>query len=414
MSPAASLVRYGEIGLKGGNRHDFIARLARNLRHALEPFPGCKVAELQGRYLVHHPEHGSTAVEALARVFGVTSVSPATRIDASAESLDAGAVAAAEAALAARPVATFRVTTNRANKRYPLRSIEVDRRAGAAVLARFPQLKVNLEAPELTIGIELRDEGVFVYHQRLPGPGGLPVGSLGRALGLLSGGIDSPVAAWLAMKRGLVVNGVFFHSDEFTGLAATGKVKKLARVLSRYVPNFVLHLVPFAPVQVAIRDHADPPYRTLLYRRMMHRIAVALARQERLQALVTGDNLGQVASQTLENLALTAAASELPVLRPLLTYDKEETVTVAKRLGTYEISIEPALDCCTLFQPARPRIRGDAADLERDERKLDLDALITQALAGRETWLFHHGGEGRQVEPRLPVAGNPTAAPNAS
>jgi len=400
MSGDALLVRWGEIGLKGGNRHEFLARLGKNLRHALQPWPGCEVTELQGRFLATIGAHGRPALDAVARVFGVTSVSPARRVEPTIAALSAAAADAAATAVAQRPVATFRIKTNRADKRIPLPSIEVDRTLGGAVLARVPSLRVALDDPDLVIGVELREEGSFLYHERFAGPGGLPVGSIGRALALLSGGIDSPVAAWLAMKRGLALEALFLHSEEFTGLAATAKVKELARHLSRSAPRFALHLVPFAPVQVAIKEACDASDRTLLYRRMMHRIAVAIARRERQEALVAGDNLGQVASQTLENLALTAAASELPLLRPLLTFDKEETIALAKRIGTFEISIRPALDCCTVFQPPRPRIRGDAADLLRQEARLDVAGLVARALEGQETWVFHHGEAGKRVERR--------------
>ena len=397
MTIDASLIRYGEIGLKGGNRREFLARLATNLRHALEPFPGCEVSELSGRFLVHHPGGGDEAIAALACVCGVTSVSPAVRVERELAAIEEQVLAAAAAALERGAPAPFRVATHRADKSFPASSMEVDRKLGAAVLARHPKLRVDLDQPELVLGVELRDEGAFVYHERIPGPGGLPCGSLGRALALLSGGIDSPVAAYLAMKRGLVVEGVFFHASEFTGFGAIEKVKRLARVLSRFEPRFALHLVPFAPVQVAIRDSADPGYRTILYRRMMHRIAVGLAKERKLAALVSGDNLGQVASQTLENLALTAAASELPLLRPLLTFDKDETVRLAKRIGTYDLSIVDEPDCCTLFQPPRPRIRGVASEAEASEAKLDVTGLVAAALREVESWVFRHGREGRRV-----------------
>jgi thiamine biosynthesis protein ThiI len=395
VSGGALLVRYGEIALKGGNRHDFLARLARNLRQALKRHPGCEVVPLQGRMLVRTPSATSSAhLEAVARVCGVTSISPTVPVESDLDAIERASLASVESALARSAPRTFRVTTNRADKRFPLRSMDVDRRLGAAILAKFPQLRVDLERPELELGVELREEGCFLYHERTPGPGGLPVGSLGRALVLLSGGIDSPVAAYLAMKRGLDVHAVFFHAAEFTGQGAVEKVKRIAQVLSGFEPRLALHLVPFGAVQVAVKDSCDPAYRTLLYRRAMHRIAVAIARRERLAALVSGDTLGQVASQTLENLALTAAASELPLLRPLLTYDKEETVALAKRIGTYELSILPEPDCCTLFQPARPRIRGDATELADNERRLDLAALDAAALAGAETWVFHEGAHG--------------------
>jgi thiamine biosynthesis protein ThiI len=403
---AAWLVRYGEIGLKGGNRNEFEGRLVRNLRLALRPVADCAIEKQRGRLLVRcaAPSEGAPAdshaiVETLRRVCGVTSFSPAVRVAPELDAIAAAAVAEVEAALARRTGAaepTFRIESRRADKSFPLSSMELDRKVGAAVLARFPRLKVRLEEPELTVGIDLRPEGAYLFHEKIRGPGGLPVGSLGRALALLSGGIDSPVAAYLAMKRGLLVHGVFFHAAEFTGHGATEKVKRLARELSRYEPRFALHLVPFAPVQLAIKEASEPSYRTILYRRMMHRIACAIARREHLAALVTGDNLGQVASQTLENLELTAAASDLPLLRPLLTFDKEETVLLARAIGTYETSIVDEPDCCTLFQPPRPRIHGDAAHVAANEERLAIPALVEAALAATETWLFHHGADGER------------------
>ncbi len=397
MSVDAALIRFGEIGLKGGNRHEFLARLAKNLRIALEPYPGAQVEELQGRFLAKLGGHGREALEALSRVCGVTSVSPAVRVAADLALLEACVAAAASEALNERPFATFRIKGNRADKNFAIPSMELERKLGAVVLRAFPQLRVDLERPDWTLGVEVRSEGAFVHHGRIAGPGGLPIGSIGTALALLSGGIDSPVAAWLAMKRGLRLDGIFFHSAEYTGFAATEKVKELARILSRYAPRFGLHLVPFGTIQAAIKQACDPSYRTLLYRRMMHRIAVGVARRERCSALVTGDNLGQVASQTLENLALTAAASELPLLRPLITNDKEETVALAKRIGTFDVSIRPALDCCTVFQPAHPRIRGDADQIAREEELLPIAELVEAAVHERELWIFQHGRQGRQI-----------------
>jgi len=397
MSFAASLVRYGEIGLKGGNRREFLNRLANNLRHALEPHPGASLREISGRWLVLHPEDPAGAIAAISRVCGVTSVSPAIRVERDLGAIERAAIAIVEPAIARLRPKSFRVTTHRADKSFPLASMELDRRIGALLLERFPGWKVALDEPEFTLEIELRDEGVFLFHERRAGPGGLPCGSLGRALALISGGIDSPVAAYLAMKRGLEVEGLFFHASEFTGFGAAEKVKRLAQALSGFAPRFTLHLVPFGAAQVAIKETAQPEYRTILYRRLMHRIAVVLARERGLAALVTGDNLGQVASQTLENLALTAAASELPLLRPLLTFDKDETMALARRIRTYEISIRPEPDCCTLFLPPRPRIRGDAADVARNEERIDVAGRCAAALREIETWVFRNGLEGRRV-----------------
>jgi len=243
---------------------------------------------------------------------------------------------------------------------------------------------VDLHTPEVEVEIDIRSERTYVFLKRLPGPGGLPVGTLGRALCLLSGGIDSPVAAWLAMKRGCEVGFVTYHSPPFIGDASRKKVRDLVRVLRRYQNSACLYVVPFAEVQTAIRDGAPEAYRTVLYRRMMQRIATRIAQERSYQALVTGECLGQVASQTLENMTCIGAATHLPVLRPVLCFDKEEIISIASSIGTFDISKIDEPDCCVVFQPKRPIIRGKVDVCLDIESELDVAGLIDRAVEGIE------------------------------
>lgn len=386
----AILVRFAELALKGTNRPLFERRLRRNLRAALRPFRDTQILRLRGRVLILHAGPGEPMVEALRRIPGVQSLSPALRtVGRELDEIESLAVQAVEELRRDQPAArSFRVTTRRADKTFPETSLAVDRRIGRLVLDRWPDLKVQLTAPDLELGIEIRPEGTFLFGRKVPGIGGLPVGSTGRALALLSGGIDSPVAAYLGMKRGLSVSLVFFHSAEFTGDGPRQKVLGLARVLARFQPRTHLKVVPFGAIQVAIKEAADPRYRNLLYRRFMHRLAERLAPALHASALIAGDSLGQVASQTLENLALTAQAVSLPLLRPLLTYNKDEIVLLAQKLGTFAISILPEADCCTLFQPPRPKVRGRLAEVQASEQRLEVESLLSQALQSVESHRF--------------------------
>jgi len=390
VSPAGEVVigRYGELWLKGKNRGDFERALQRNARVALAGLdPGARIEREHG-LLVVHPEQGARAVaERLGDVFGLSSLSVARAVPSELSALTEAAHALLAETLEAwprvRPV-RFRVSTQRADKRFPLTSPEIDRHVAERippVLA--PRLAVDLEQPELELCLHVRTGTSYVFAERLPGAGGLPVGTVGRAVVLLSGGIDSPVAAWMTMKRGCEAVLLAFHSYPWVGLGFERKVERLAAALARYQPRTRLYLAPLAEIQTAVRDQAPPPYRTVLYRRMMQRIAGRLARAERAGALVTGESLGQVASQTLENLACIEAAGELPVLRPLIGFDKPETIALARRIGTFAISIENEPDCCTVFMPERPVIHGKLALCEQAEAALDVEGLVTRAFEAR-------------------------------
>ena len=385
MSDDLSLVRFGELGLKGANRPYFERALRRNVKAALRGIPGTRQEMLRGRLLVHHRGEGRRVREALRWVCGIQSISPVHTTGKDAVDIERTVVDLARSAGAGSARArTFAVRVKRADKSYPVRSIDLERRLGARVLDAFPSLQVDLERPELVLGVDLRPEGCFVHGERLAGPGGLPVGVSGRAVALLSGGIDSPVAAYLASTRGLALQYAFFHSPEFTGTGAAEKVERIARHLARFQPLTVLHIVPFGEIQRTIRDQCKESYRTVLYRRAMHRIADRIAAEFQASALVSGDSLAQVASQTLPNLQVTANASAHLVLRPLVGLDKETTIGIARRIGTYALSILDEPDCCTLFQPRHPVLRATEEEAVEQERGWWTDALVDRALAGSE------------------------------
>jgi len=394
-APAAQgalIVRYHEIGLKGGNRAFFERKLCENLRAALPGVPDVRTQRIRGRILVRAGVPAERMIEALSRVFGVASLSAAVEVEPDLDRIAAVGAEQLEKALglqfAGREAVRFRVRVNRADKGFPMRSNQIERELAERVMPRFPQLHVNLSSPELALEVDLRQEGTWVFAGRRPGPGGLPVGTMGRVVCLLSGGIDSPVAAWLAMKRGMRVDFVSFYSFPHVGPQTREKLIRQVENLCRWQPTAKLTVVPFTPIQEAIRDQCPPSYRTVLYRRAMQRIASKVAFRSNAKALITGESVGQVASQTLENMTVIEAASELPVLRPLVTMDKHETVAVARRIGTYETSNLPAPDCCTVFQPEHPVIYGKLDEALEAEQPIDLAQMTADAVRGAERLRF--------------------------
>jgi len=383
------LVRYGELALKGGNRAFFEKTLRRNLQHALRRFPGARVEKLRGRLLAGPFENAFPPAKALSRVFGVSSVSPVLSLPAGSgpEEMEKGARALVEEWLEGRPPrgkVTFKVETRRADKSYPSTSAAISARLGAALLAAFPALEARMKNPELQVEVDIRSEAIFVSTGRIQGPGGLPVGTQAGGVLLLSGGIDSPVAGWLAMKRGMPLQAAHFDSYPYTSRESLQKVEDLAAILASWGEGLRLHVFPFTAVQEAVKASCSPRYHTVLFRRMMHRIARRLALETGCPALVTGESLGQVASQTLENLAVIDQAVDIPVLRPLVTFDKQETVDLARRIGTFDISARPFPDCCTVFTPSRPVIRGKIETALEEEEKLPWRELLEESFRGRE------------------------------
>jgi thiamine biosynthesis protein ThiI len=394
--PGAVIVRYSEIGLKGENRAWFEEKLTRNIRERCHALPLTRVERRRGRVVIHH-EGGAAEdraiEEGLADTPGIRSFS---RVRAVAREIGAIETAAAELAREAyerrspRP-ATFRVESSRQDKSFPLKSMELDARVGGAVLDAIPGLKVKLVEPDLTIGIEVQNDLAWLMTDWRDGPGGLPVGSSGNVVLLLSGGIDSPVAGLLLQKRGCSLAPVYCHAFPFTGDAAKEKVRDLARILSRRQHALDLRVAPIGEAQVALRDRCRPAHLVVLYRRLMFRVAERIARLAKAQVLATGESIGQVASQTLPNMRAIEAATTLPVLRPLATYDKEETVKLARRLGTFETSILPADDSCQLFVPKHPSTRVQLAEIEEDEAKVDVAALVEDVMLRVEKIRFVRG-----------------------
>ena len=395
------IVHYHEIALKGRNRPWFIDRLAGNLRAATADLDVTHVRPLMGRIEVGlGPAAEWPAVrERIGRVFGVANFARARSTGRGIEEI-AGAIVRHldEPDSGAARVASFRVRVSRADKTYPLTSPRVEREVGGRIKAARGW-RVDLGAPDLAVGVEILPDRVFCTLGKEPGQGGLPTGASGAVLCLLSGGIDSPVAAWRLMKRGCRVRFVHFHAYPILSRASLDKTRELAGLLTRHQLRSRLYSVRFGEIQQTIVLSAPPPLRVVLYRRMMMRIAERLAGVCGAQALVTGESVGQVASQTIENLAVIDDVAALPVLRPLIGSDKEEITGEARRLGTYPISIVPDQDCCTLFVPRRPATRARREDVERAERNLPVAELIDRAVAAVERQDF-----------RFPPPARPAAA----
>jgi tRNA uracil 4-sulfurtransferase len=384
------VLRYHEIALKGRNRPFFVRRLADHVEAVLAGLPVGRVRRASARLVVPLADVAAwPAVRArLARVFGVANFALAEELAVATRGGDPDAVIARldhaiRDRLAGRQIASFRVRTKRSDKTFPLPSPEVNRRLGATI-QRATGARVDLEHAAVTVAVDILPGRAFFSLDTVAGAGGLPVGTSGRVLALLSGGIDSPVAAWRMMRRGCRVDLVHFHSVPFLDRTSQEKAREIARVLSAWQLGAVLTLVPFGEVQRQIVAAVARPLRVVLYRRMMVRIAEALARATGAEALVTGDSLGQVASQTLGNLAVIEAASGLPILRPLVGMDKNEIAAEAARLGTFEISILPDQDCCSLFVPRHPATRAHPEEVQHAEGRLDVPALVAHTVAATE------------------------------
>jgi tRNA uracil 4-sulfurtransferase len=375
--------RYHEIGLKGRNRWRFVDELKRNL---LGLFADYRLGRMRGEGRRLMVELSDTIPEEVvqtraALAFGLQNFSLSRRVPLTMEAILDEALAAARRDRA--DARTFRVSTSRTEKRFPLDSMAIDRAVGAAIAADSG-LRVDLENPDLVVAIEILPDGAYLSAGKLAGAGGLPVGVTGRGVVLLSGGIDSPVAAYRMMRRGLRVDFVHFHSYPLVSAASREKACDLAAHLTRYEARSTLMLVPFAEVQRAIVARAPRSLRVVLYRRFMLRIASALAAQVGAQALVTGESLGQVASQTLENMTVIERAASLPMFRPLVGMDKNEIINEARRLGTFETSILPDQDCCSLFVPAHPETRARLDQVEAAEAPFDVAQMVDDAVRRTE------------------------------
>ena len=381
------LIRYDEIALKGKNRRFFIERLRHNIRSGLRGLDGVRVEVPHGRVLLHCADSQTQEiVKRLKVVSGIASMSVGVMVEPDLEAMARQGVEWIAPLVEKNPNATFCVRTRRSHKGYELTSTEVDREVGGRILEQLrPQgLSVNIDRADFRLEIEIGLPHTVMFQNRIEGLRGLPVGTSGKVLGLLSGGIDSPVALFRMIRRGCRAHAIFFDNQPYMGKGGHDKVQRLCRVLTRYQQAMRLWVVPFEEVQVAIRDNCRPDNRVVLYRRMMYRIAQALAEREGYQALVTGESLGQVASQTLENLNAVSRVVQCSVFRPLIGMDKNEIITQAKNIGTFDISIEPQPDCCSVFMPEHPVTKARLPELENDETRYPWEELLRQALEKTE------------------------------
>lgn len=381
-----ALVHYHEIALKGGNRGFFVQRLVQNLGSALRQVKDIYVQSLPGRIRINYPDDIPWKIiqDGIRHTFGVVNFAQAHSIPINYDSPDFIPLCEAiEKNLPAKPFNTFRVTTKRGDKRFSKTSVEMNREVGAYIHERTGT-PVRLNAPDLTIFIEIVDHTAYFSMNREPGPGGLPTGMSGKVVCLLSGGIDSPVAAYRMMKRGSKVTFVHFHGRPYLSRESEDKVRDLAKQLTHYQHYSRLFLVPFGEIQRQIVLESPAPLRVVLYRRMMMRIADQLASQEQAWGLVTGDSLGQVASQTPENLQVVSEIPRLPILRPLIGMDKIEITNEAQNIGTFETSIEPDQDCCTLFVPPHPNTRCRLQDIQKAEQSLCTQDMVDTSLKNSE------------------------------
>lgn len=379
------LIKNGEIILKGLNRPVFESLLVRNIRRRLEGLGPYTVERSQSTITVAPENDGfgfEEAAQRIGRVFGIASFSRALVLPKEMEAIRRGAAPYLEKALAGAK--TFKVEAKRSDKKFPLTSPEIAADLGAALLDAFPHLSVDVHRPDVTVYCEIRDTSAFLHAGSIQGAGGMPIGSNGRAALLISGGIDSPVAGWMMAKRGVELCAVHFASPPYTSERAREKVLELLRLVGRYSGRIACFVVPFAEIQLAISEHCPEEFYTLIMRRHMMRLAGRVALAQHCGALVTGESIGQVASQTMEALACTEAASELPIFRPLIGMDKEEIVAVARKIGTFETSILPYEDCCTLFTPKHPRTRPKLHYVEEAEARLNFGPLLDQAFENTE------------------------------
>lgn len=376
------LIRYGEMSTKGKNRNRFVVRLKRNIQKKLKAFPNIKIEYMRDRmYILLNGEPHEEIMEQLKTVFGIQSFSLAMKCENDIERIKTTALAAVQQVEGK----TFKVSAKRIDKQFPIGSNELNYTLGSHILRNTNHLTVNVHEPDIDVRVEVRKDGTYVTCHDIPGAGGLPVGTSGKAMLMLSGGIDSPVAGYLAMKRGLEIEAVHFFSPPFTSERAKQKVVDLVKKLTRFGGKIRLHIVPFTDIQQTIHQQVPNGYSLISSRRMMLKITDMLRKKYNGLAIVTGESLGQVASQTLESMFVINDVTTTPVLRPLVSMDKTEIIAIAKKIDTLDISVLPYEDCCTIFTPSAPKTRPKREKVVHYESFIDLEPLLQAAVANTET-----------------------------
>ncbi len=380
------IVRCGEVALKGMNKPYFEKMLVNRIKKLLKKFDNVEAYRHEGLIFVradkkHDPE---MIIGEISKVFGVASISPALECESELNSIGDAAVALMMDLIEKKGIKTFKVDAKRADKNFPVKSPEIARIIGAKVLVGCKVLKVDVHNPDCVLFVDLRKDKSYVFEQKISGFGGLPLGTNGKGMVLLSGGIDSPVAAWMMAKRGMLIEAVHFHSYPYTSQRAQEKVEDLARIIAQYCGRFKMNVINLLPIQEQIVENCPEEETTILVRRFMMRIAEKVAQKSGCTMLITGENLGQVASQTAEALVVTDTTVKMPVMRPLIALDKVDIIQKAKDIGTFETSIMPYEDCCTVFLPKHPATKPKLEKILESESKLDVDALVEAAVEKME------------------------------
>lgn len=382
------LIKYAEIGVKGKNRYLFEDALVKQIHHRLKNLEGnFSVTKEAGRIYAEAAEDFDydEVIDALQHVFGIVGICPMVQIeDNGYEDLKAQVVKYIDDAYENKNF-TFKVVARRANKQYPVVSDQINRDLGEVILNAFPETRVNVHTPDVLLRVEVRHK-INIFSETIPGPGGMPIGTAGRAMLLLSGGIDSPVAGWMIAKRGVTIDATYFHAPPYTSERAKQKVVDLAKLVAKYTGPIRLNIINFTDIQLYIYDQCPHDELTIIMRRYMMKIAETIAKENDCLALVTGESIGQVASQTMQSLAVTNEVCELPVMRPLIAFDKQDIVDISLKIGTYETSVLPYEDCCTIFVAKHPVTKPSLKKIKNSEKKLDekIDELMKTALETRE------------------------------
>ena len=382
------LIKYAEIGVKGKNRYLFEDALVKQIHHRLKNLEGnFSVTKEAGRIYAEAAEDFDydEVIDAFQHVFGIVGICPMVQIeDNGYEDLKAQVVKYIDDAYEDKHF-TFKVVARRANKQYPVVSDQINRDLGEVILNAFPETKVNVHTPDVLLRVEVRHK-INIFSETIPGPGGMPIGTAGRAMLLLSGGIDSPVAGWMIAKRGVTIDATYFHAPPYTSERAKQKVVDLAKLVAKYTGPIRLNIINFTDIQLYIYDQCPHDELTIIMRRYMMKIAETIAKENDCLALVTGESIGQVASQTMQSLAVTNEVCELPVMRPLIAFDKQDIVDISLKIGTYETSVLPYEDCCTIFVAKHPVTKPSLKKIKNSEKKLDekIDELMKTALETRE------------------------------
>ena len=379
------LIKNGELALKGLNRSTFEDILVKNIRRRLKSAGDFDYIKSQSTIIIEPKDENcdfEAAQEAVSRIFGIAGFSRAAAVEKDFDKVIEISGTYLEGAL--KNAKTFKVEAKRSDKKFPLTSPEISREMGGHLLSVYPHLKVDVHNPEVTVMVEVRDKYIFLYGTQIKGAGGMPVGTGGKAGILISGGIDSPVAAWMMAKRGIELTAIHFASPPYTSKRAEMKVVTLLEKVAKYSGRMTMFTVPFTEIQEQIKDNCPEELFTLIMRRAMMKAAEKIARKENCQALITGESVGQVASQTIYALACTDAAANMPVFRPLIGMDKDEIIEISRKIDTFETSILPYEDCCTVFTPKHPKTRPNLGDIEKAEQLIPLEELVEKAVNGAQ------------------------------